>query len=755
MDSGEPVATPAQLVVVGSSAGGIDALLELVASLPPDFPAPIVLAQHLDPHRPSQLAALLQGRTSLPVVSVMDDEALRPGSIYVIPSDRDVEITDHHVSSRAQIGHMSRPSIDHLLTSAAHRFGEGLIAVILTGTGTDGALGAQAVKAYGGTVVIQNPATARFPSMPEAVAHGTVDVVADLESMGQVLFELLTGASISSSSDDDEDLRPFLERLREQTGLDFLSYKRPTIERRLQRRMSTVGVSDLGEYRQYLDRHPDERQKLVESFLIKVTEFFRDTEVFDYLRQQVLPELIAEARKSGELRLWSAGCATGEEAYSLAILVSEALGDERETLPVRIFATDVAPEAVDFARRGIYPESALASLAPELIARHFIKTDAGYEVRKSTRNMVVFGEHDLGYRAPFPRIDLVLCRNVLIYFTPDLQRRALQRFAFALRPGKYLVLGKSETVSPLPDYFATVQPRLKIFRRIGDGLLITGDQFANLSSIDAVTDRMSRRPTVRHAAALRYQNAQPAQTGAFGEDVLNALSVGIVAVDRHYDILTINMAARTLLGLQSPAIGEDLVHAVVPNLRDVLRDVLDAALRGESESRMQQLPPDPVEGIARDLWITGLPRSGDSSGSGKDDVHSAVLQIVDVSTFAIRQRELEARQAQLEAAALEARSLRVANQRMASEHSRLRAEVEALQLAQEEALAAAEEIETLHEEQQATNEELETMNEELQATIEELQATVAELHARTSELETMAASRELQKQERELRDQGL
>jgi two-component system CheB/CheR fusion protein len=745
MSSGEPPTAGAQLVVVGSSAGGIEALLDLVANLPPDFPAPIVLAQHLDPQRQSHLASLLQARTSLAVVSVAEHETLQPGAIYVIPSDRDVEITGHQVSSRAVAGQISRPSIDHLLTSAAYSYREGLIAVILTGSGQDGALGAQAVKAYGGTVVIQNPATAQYPAMPGAVAPVSVDVVADLEAMAPLLVDLLAGSSGRLPPSDDEDLRPFLERLREQTGLDFLAYKRPTIERRLQRRMATLGMTALGEYRQYLDRHPTERQRLVESFLIKVTEFFRDREVFDYLQQQILPELIADARKTGELRLWSAGCATGEEAYSLAILVAEALGEEQASLPVRIFATDVAPEAVEFARRGIFAESALAEMSPALIDRHFLKTEAGYEVRKTTRNMVVFGEHDLGYRAPFPRIDLVLCRNVLIYFTPELQRRALQRFAFALRPGKYLILGKSETVSPLPAYFSPVQPRLKIFNRVGDGLLVTSEQFTNLSSIDPLTDRMSRRPAVRHAAALRFQNFSSAKAGVSSDDILNAMSAGVVAVDRHYDILTINIAARILLGLQTPAIGEDLVHAVGANLREVLRDVLDAALRGEPASRTHQLPPDSIDGVARDLWISGLPRPSD--GAGDDGGLAAVLQIMDVSPFAQRQRELEARQSQLEAATQEVRSLRTANQRMASEHSRLRAEVEGLQLAQEESLAAAEEIETLHEEQQATNEELETMNEELQATVEELQATVAELHARTAELESIGATRESRRQE--------
>src|SRR5215218_4798214 len=495
----------ARLVVVGSSAGGVDALLTFVATLPSNFPAPIVVAQHLDPRHQSHLGEILSNRSVLPVRTVSGDQPLEPGIVYVVAANRDVEITDHALKVTAQTGVIPspRPSVDRLLATAARTFGDELVAVILTGTGSDGATGAQAVKAHGGTVIVQNPDTATYPGMPLAVPSSAVDIVADLEAIGPLLGDLVSGTYSIPAASEDGDLRAFLDRVRERTGLDFSAYKRATIVRRLQRRMAAAGAGTLPDYRRYMERHPEELQRLVASFLIKVTEFFRDPELFDYLRDRVLPGLVNEARERGELRIWSAGCATGEEAYTLAMLVSDLLGEDTEELPVRIFATDIASDAVEFARRGIYTQAALEGLPPDFIERHFTIVDGTFEVRKQVRSLVVFGEHDLGNGAPFPRIDLILCRNVLIYFTPELQRRALQLFAFSLRHNGYLALGKAETVSPLPEFFSLEQPRLKIFRRAGAPAPIPAGRVLSIGSLARPGRRLNATPsdTARSAAS--------------------------------------------------------------------------------------------------------------------------------------------------------------------------------------------------------------------------------------------------------------
>src|SRR5919197_1741913 len=308
-DPGEDGDYSSQLVVVGSSAGGVEALSTLVSTLPTDFPAPVVIAQHLEPTRLSHLGEILARRTSLPVRTVAAREPLEPGVVYVVPANRHVEISDTELRAHEDGAGSPMPSVDLLLTSAARAYGERLIAVILTGSGSDGAAGAREVKTAGGTVVIQNPETASYPSMPKSLAPSTVDVIAHLESIGPLLYDLLTGAYLPTKPDEDRALRLFLDQLRERSGIDFSIYKRGTILRRLQRRMVATGRQNLRDYVRYVAQHPQEYQRLLGSFLIKVTEFFRDPELFSYLRERLLPELVEAAREGNrELRLWSAGC---------------------------------------------------------------------------------------------------------------------------------------------------------------------------------------------------------------------------------------------------------------------------------------------------------------------------------------------------------------------------------------------------------------------------------------------------------------
>jgi two-component system CheB/CheR fusion protein len=771
------------LVVVGCSAGGVEALSKLLRGVPTGFLAPIVVAQHLAPTRPSHLAEILARHCALRVCSVSERERLEPGTVYVVPPDRNVEVVDGELSLHAT-DDRPMPSVDLLFSSAANAYGENVIAVILTGMGSDGAAGARDVKRAGGTIIVENPETASFPSMPESLAKSTVDVAASLERIGPLLHELLTKEQQPVEPDDEALLARLLEQVRGQSGIDFASYKPATIRRRLQRRVVATDSGNLAGYLRHLEGNPDEVRRLTSSFLIKVTEFLRDREFFESLRLQLLPDIIATARTRGrELRIWSAGCATGEEAYSIAILVSELLGDEVDSFTVRIFATDVDADAVAFARRARYPASALTELDPVLVERYFSYDHGAYVVRKRLRSLTVFGEHDLGQRAPFPHIDLVLCRNVLIYFTAELQRRTLQLFAYSLRDGGYLALGRAETTTPAAEYFTAHNALLRIYCRRGDRVLLPPARLHATSAIG----RSSLTPRSSTPAGTRAQSDASVR-GADRESLLAVLPIGVVVVDRRYDVMEINSAARQLLGIYRPALGEDLVHLSPPSLSVTLRSAIDGVFGGEPRVAIDAVEvAAKAEGQPVVLRVSVVPHA---VASGEELVHAVVL-LEDVTAEAASRRALQAlsdhtaREARAfeeklgelsprigaleaqnrgleegtrtlkdalaavevqlhQAEALRAslgevnRELLAANAELSKSTERLRATNDRLQSESEENQAATEEVETLNEEFQATNEELETLNEELQATVEELNTTNNDLEARGVELRELA-----------------
>ncbi len=508
--------------------------------------------------------------------------------------------------------------------------------------------------------------------------------------------------------------------------------------------------------------HPEEYPQLINTFLIKVTEFFRDPELFAYLRDEVLPDIVSYARaRNNEIRIWSAGCATGEEAYSIAILMSEVLGNELEQFNVRIFATDVDAEAVAFARRGVYPASALTGVPEGLVNRYFTKDEQHFQIKKRVRSLTVFGQHDLGQRAPFPNIDMAVCRNVMIYFTPDLQQRTLQLFAYSLRNGGYLVLGKAESTSPLSDFYVLQHKQHKVYRRHGDRILMPLARFSTPTPAPPQRLALTRRtPSGIESGQRQKEVMQRVRT--INESVLLRLPVGLVVVDRHYDIQGINSAARGYLAIHGTAVGEDLIHLMLAAPSQRLRAAIDMAFRTGADTTIEEFPIEEVTtGEPRYLQVICHPQRSEGE---RGPVDTCMLVFHDITALVQRrllfQRQLEtatnqlerlerehveaeARQEQLTHRLVETnRQLVEANQELTSTNEELRTTNEEFLLSTEEAQAATEEVETLNEELQATNEELETLNEELQSTIEELNTTNDDLHARSQELQEMAHTSE-------------
>ncbi len=733
------------LVVVGSSAGGIEALSILVSTLPMDFPAPLVLAQHLDPNRPSTLNLILQRRTNLPIVVVTSQEMLTPGTIYVVPSNRHVSIRDHIVEVHDDSAKHPRPSIDTLLSTAAGAYGDGLFAVILTGLGTDGAIGAVDVKNGGGTVIIQDPHTARSPSMPLSPPPTAVDFILPIERIGHVIYDLLLGEKLSQRSEQDEKtediLKEILHHISRQANIDFRPYKTSTILRRIGRRMTMTHCRTMRDYVDYLKTTPLEVGELVKAFLINVTQFFRDAEAFTYLKTEVIPKLIERSRDHERvLRFWAAGCSTGEEPYSLAMMLTDMLAMELPAWSIKIFATDLDESAINFARRGFYSDNMLKGLPIAYRDRFFEHVDHGYRISKTLRQMVIFGQQDLSRSAPFPRIDIVLCRNVLIYFTPELQDYVLNQFAFSLNPNGYLFLGKAETVRPTQSFYELINKHSKIYRCIGNAL----PSIRRQSLMDIYTPHSEGSPMNRESKNSSKQhydqdtNANLIEIGQlrrFNEVLLRFLPIGIVIIDRAYHILTVNGSARRLLGLRDISVEQDFLHAVRGIPYQETRTAIDSVFLERSATTLNEVELDVDAGgngrfvnlsIALIQLESTLPDFG-------------TISIVDVTEQVQIRRQLETVQVEQQHLM---NDLSSANKRLSDVNKELIDANEELQVANEELVltyeelqASIEEFETTNEELQATNEELETNNEELQATNEELETTNDELRARTSELQ--------------------
>jgi two-component system CheB/CheR fusion protein len=526
----------------------------------------------------------------------------------------------------------------------------------------------------------------------------------------------------------------------------------------LWRRLTAAGVTTIAAYLRYLDEHPEEEQRLIADFLIKVTRFFRDPELFTRLREDVIPELVATAQGGRrELRIWSAGCATGEEAYSLALLVVEAMGTAGDTIPVRIFATDLDDLALDFARRGVYPSTTLLDVPPELVAQHFTEQDGAFEISQDVRSLIVFGRHDLAQRPPFPRMDLVVCRNVLIYFTPELQRRALEIFAYSLREDGYLVLGKSETTGPAKDAFRAVDRRLRLYRRHGDRpRLPPALQGKPIDLMRSGGAPLARSSSVLEVALRQAEDAtsDARRSGERSEELVRRLPIGVAVVTRTYDLRTINGAARELLGIHGLALGQDLIHLVAPSFSAPLRIGIDAVFAGEPAHEIPAIVTvETATGEIRHLRVRCHPQHIDASG-----VVKTVLLLIDDVTAIVEAERANAKAAAEQAAEAAAqretaqrlaeanRRLIDANRELADTVDRLREQSDELRTAIAAAQVSSEEIETLNEELQSSNEELETLHEEAQATVEELNVSNDELQARARELEELAATHAMEQE---------
>jgi len=461
---------------IGASAGGLDAFKKFFAAMPADSGVAFVLIPHLDPKHESLMVELLARYTKMPVVEAEEGMAALANRVYVIPPNKYMTISGGvlRLTGPVERGGL-QTSIDLFLRSLANEKQEKAICIILSGTGSHGSLGLKAVKASGGMAMVQDPNTAEYSRMPQsAVATGLADYVMPVEQMPEALIRYIqhyyvNGAKTGAQGTEAPDhLNQVLTLLCARTKFDFRCYRQGMLTRRIERRMSLSHFSQIADYLPFLHEHPAEVKQLFRDLLISVTNFFRDAEAFQALETEVIAPLVRAREPDAPVRVWSAGCATGEEPYSLGILLLEQLAAVRKSCQLQIFATDVDEDALEVARRGIYPESISADVSPERLRRFFLRgDDASYQVSKPLREIVIFARQNLITDAPFSKLDLVVCRNLLIYLEPELQQKVIALLHFSLTEGGFLFLGPSETIGPHIDLFEPVSKKRRIYRRIG------------------------------------------------------------------------------------------------------------------------------------------------------------------------------------------------------------------------------------------------------------------------------------------------
>jgi two-component system CheB/CheR fusion protein len=748
---GERAGDPFSVVGVGASAGGLEAFTELLQHLPPDTGMAFVLVQHLDPSHESMLPNLLSSKTAMPVVEAADGMPVSPNTVYVTPAKRDVTLERGvlKLSSRPPSGH--HLPVDSFLESLARDRKSRAVAVVLSGTATDGAAGVQAVKRERGVTLAQDPSTAKYRGMPEsAVATGAVDFVLPIPLLARQLADIAGYPDPTPLESRPQLVRPLppedpiladlLTLVQSATKADFTYYKQSTVMRRINRRMALRHAEGLEPYLELLRNDQAEVEALYQDLLIRVTSFFRQPQVFEILKQEVFP-LIAEAQAGSQVRFWVPGCASGEEAYSLAMAWAEFQGtNQLEKTQIQIFASDINQQVIDKARLAIYPESIAADVSPERLERFFSRVDAGYQIDKSIRETCVFAKHDLTRDPPFSRLDLISLRNVLIYLGPLLQRRVMPLLHFALRPGGFLMLGESESVGGSTDLFSLVNKKAKIYTaRPGS--------FAPLPLSPALRLGKETAAPVAGPPAADFDPSNEAD-----RIVLDRYAPAGVIVDADLQVRRFRGHTGPYLEPGPGRVSYDLLRMAREGLSGELRAALREARKGGAAVHrrgIRILRDGRVAIVGFDVIPIGSPYGEDSflvlfndlpSGEAAESAPSP--QPVEASAALPPTAELEQELSEMREyarAALEDREsaneeLRSANEELLSTNEELQSVNEELETASEEVQSANEELRTLNEELHTVNDRLAKLNEELTSRNVELRDLNAALDARELEL---------------------
>jgi two-component system CheB/CheR fusion protein len=718
---------PFPIVGIGASAGGLEALEVFLKNVPPSCGMAFVIVQHLDPTHKGIMVELLQRGTAMPVLQVTDRLRVEPNSVYVIPPNKDLSILKGVLHLFAPVAPRGlRLPIDFFFRSLADDQQEHSVGVILSGMGSDGTLGLRAIKEKAGGVFVQTPASAKFDGMPRsAIDAGLADVVAAVEELPNKIISylqrtpLLTQSNFQLENKAQSALEKIFILLRLQTHYDFSLYKKSTIYRRIERRMAIHQIDRIMNYVHLLQENPQETELLFKEILIGVTSFFRDPAAWDVLKSELIPALLA-ARPSGiTLRAWTPGCSTGEEAYSLAIVFKEALEQVKppRNTSLQIFATDLDLDAIDKARQGIYPANIAADVSAERLHRFFIKEENGYRVCEEIREMVIFAQQNLVMDAPFTHLDLLVCRNLLIYLNAELQKKLLPLFHYSLNPDGILFLGSAETIGSFSNLFTALHGKLRLYRRLNSALPAERIDFPTsfFPAVSGEADSAKLQPKVQRPASNLQAVAD--------QFLLKQFAPAAVLVSDKGDIIYIN--GRTGKYLE-PAAGKanwNIFAMAREGLRYELNGAFQKALREKAPVTLKNLVVG-TNGGKQMVNLTVQPLTEPEALQGLVMVvftDVAVLPAAKAPSKNTPSSAASAYQAQLE-------------QELQRTHEELHATREEMQNSQEELKSANEELQSTNEELQSANEELTTSKEEMLSLNEELQTVNHELQARVDEL---------------------
>jgi two-component system, chemotaxis family, CheB/CheR fusion protein len=708
------------VVAIGASAGGLEAIQQFFDHMPDDSGVAFVVVTHLDPSHTSLMPELMQKHTRMKVDQVKDGMEVEPDHVYVIPPDRDMGImNDVLVLSKLGISGGPRAPVNYFLRSLAKEKKEKAFAVILSGMGTDGTEGIRAVKADLGMVMVQDPSTAKHDGMPKSViSTGLADYVLPPQKMPGHLIDYLKRFPIKAAhklqrSDKfpANSMRKVHMLIRNHTGHDFSDYKENTILRRIQRRMSIHKIEDSGQYVQYLEKNSQEVKSLFKELLIGVTSFFRDPEAFDSLKNKALPLLFEERAGASPLRMWVPGCATGEEAYSVAIAIREFLGRLDRAYPVQIFATDIDENAIEKARTGLYPGNIASDVGPERLQRFFERVDDSYQINRRIREMLVFAAQSVTKDPPFTKLDLICCRNLLIYLDSDMQKKLLPLFHYSLNPGGILFLGSSETVGESAKLFSILDNKWKIYKARDEGI----------SSHPPIDFPLSHPPPAPRG--LVREGSRSEMPRLVERYLLEYHTPPALVVDQRGDIAYIH--GRTGKYIEPPA-GLVRTANAIEMARDPMKSLLPSLIRTATADKKESSRIVRLTSNGRDLVVRV---------SVKPLIASELKGMFMILFYEMPMEEKK-----------ETRDKKA--DRKKADASRVRQLEEELRSTREGLQTTIEEFETSNEELRSMNEEYQSANEELQSANEELNSSKEEMQSLNEELETV--NRQLESKNQEL-----